>query len=110
AVRYLGVVVGGSASPRPLSRPVLGVPGRAAPVHIQVIGDAVNPRAGGGTPSEARQFLPDAAESELSQVSSIRIIGGKTAQEAINALIKKLNQLHRIELWGAGAYRQLLIE
>src|SRR5207249_2016436 len=87
--------------------PRLGVPVCAAPVHIQVVRDAMNPRADGGASAESRQRLPYPAECALSEVGSIGVIGGKAAQEGIDALIKKLDQLNRVGLvWRLGGIPQ----
>src|SRR5947209_1249095 len=65
----------------------------ASPVHVKMIGDAVEPRVEGGTCRKGWKSLPRPAESALGEVRGVGIVAGKAPQECKNAGIMKFDQL-----------------
>lgn len=69
--------------------------GTAAPIHISIVGDAVEPRVERTTTTEALERLPDATECLLAKVGGSVIAAAKPAQIGVDALVMRVEQRRR---------------
>src|SRR5262249_52037561 len=80
----------GQSSP-PLTRAELDAIVGPAPIHINMVGDAMNPGSDGRSSGKSGQRLPDASEGLLGEVGGISVVGAEATKKGVNALVELFN-------------------
>src|SRR5262245_57986309 len=62
------------------------------PIHVDVIGDAVDPRIEGGSSAKSTESLPELNEGLLCKVRSVGVVGGQPAKKSVDSWIEHVDQ------------------